>query len=119
MPVPKKNPVGRPPVEIDYDRAEKLSQILCTQSEIAEVLGVSLSTLEHDQEFLRIHKKGQEVGRASLRRMQYKAAEEGNSTMLVWLGKQYLGQRDKSEITGDNGGPVVLAVLKGVKLEDL
>jgi hypothetical protein len=40
------------------------------------------------------------VGRMSLRRKQWKAAEDGNTTMLVWLGKQYLGQSDKSEVTG-------------------
>jgi hypothetical protein len=112
-------PVGRPPIEIDYAACEKLARIMCTQSEIAEVLGVSLSTLEHDKEFLRIHKKGIEAGKASLRRMQWKSAEDGNVTSQIWLGKQYLGQRDKSEISGDGGGPVVLAVLKGVKLEDL
>jgi hypothetical protein len=30
--------------------------------------------------------------------MQWQAAEKGNSTMLVWLGKQYLNQKDKSEV---------------------
>jgi len=94
----EKRPVGRPPIEIDYVLCEKLARVLCTQSEIASIVGVSLSTLEHDKEFLRIHKNGQEVGKASLRRMQYKAAEDGNPTMLIWLGKQYLGQRDKKDV---------------------
>jgi len=115
----EKNPVGRPPIDIDYVACEKLARIMCTHSEIAEVLGVSLSTLEHDPEFLQVHKRGIEAGKASLRRMQWKSAEGGNVTSQIWLGKQYLGQRDKSEISGDGGGPVVLAVLKGVKLEDL
>jgi hypothetical protein len=35
----------------------------------------------------------------SLRRMQWQAAENGNPTMLVWLGKQYLNQKDKAEQT--------------------
>jgi hypothetical protein len=30
--------------------------------------------------------------------MQWQNAEKGNSTMLVWLGKQYLNQKDKSEV---------------------
>ena len=118
MPVPKRK-VGCPPAEIDYEACKELAKIMCTQSEIAAVIGVSLSTLEHDQEFLRIHKEGMEQGKSSLRRMQYKSAEDGNVTSQIWLGKQYLGQRDKSEISGDGGGPVVLAVLKGVRLEDL
>ena len=40
----------------------------------------------------------------SLRRKQFETALAGNVTMMVWLGKQYLGQKDKTEITGENGG---------------
>ena len=99
---------GRKKIPIDYEKAEKLAQILCTQSEIASVLGVSLPVLEHDPEFQRIHKKGLETGRASLRRMQYASASAGNPTMLIWLGKQHLGQKDQNrqEVTGKDGGPV-------------
>jgi hypothetical protein len=35
-----------------------------------------------------------EGGRKSLRRMQYESATKGNIAMQIWLGKQYLGQRD-------------------------
>ena len=31
--------------------------------------------------------------------MQWKAAERGNTSMLIWLGKQILGQSDKQEIS--------------------
>lgn len=31
----------------------------------------------------------------SLRRQQIALAEKGNATMLIWLGKQLLGQSDK------------------------
>jgi hypothetical protein len=40
-------------------------------------------------------------GKTSLRRLQWKAAEGGNSTMLIWLGKQYLEQSDKQQVTAD------------------
>ena len=30
--------------------------------------------------------------------MQWKAAESGNVSMLIWLGKQMLGQSEKQEI---------------------
>ena len=52
------------------------------------------------QNFCGFIKKGMEQGKASLRRMQYGAANKGNVTMQIWLGKQYLGQNDKQEITG-------------------
>ena len=36
-------------------------------------------------------------GKIRLRQLQWKAAESGNVSMLIWLGKQYLGQSDKQE----------------------
>jgi hypothetical protein len=38
------------------------------------------------------------VGKISLRRKQYSIAQEGNVTMLIWLGKNWLGQTDKLDI---------------------
>ena len=51
------------------------------------------------ENFEDFYKKHNDEGRMSLRRMQWSAAENGNSTMLVWLGKQYLNQKDKQEQT--------------------
>jgi hypothetical protein len=90
--------MARPKKEIDYNTVEKLSMLHCTQQEIAEMLELSVDTLQRDPVFCGIYKRGMEKGRASLRRMQWKAAEAGDKTMLVWLGKQYLGQRDKQDI---------------------
>jgi hypothetical protein len=38
--------------------------------------------------------------------MQFKKAQEGNVPMLIWLGKQYLGQSEKHELSGPAGGPI-------------
>lgn len=89
--------VGRPKKEIDYDMVEKLANIQCTQEEIAGFLNLSVRTLQRDEEFCRIYKKGQENGKMSLRRIQYKLAEK-NASMAIFLGKQYLGQRDNVEV---------------------
>ena len=35
--------------------------------------------------------------RRSLRKWQYNLAKQGNLGMLIWLGKQYLGQREKTD----------------------
>lgn len=99
--------MGRPKKVIDYVLAEKLAYIQCTITEIAHMINVSAATLEKDKRFLEIHKKGMENGRSSLRRLQWKGAEAGNPTMLIWLGKQYLGQKDRSEVTGKDGQPIV------------
>jgi len=90
--------VGRPRIPIDYSTVEKLAHIQCTQEEIASFLGVSVDKLQHDKEFIGIYKKAQETGKSSLRRLQWKAADDGNATMMIWIGKQYLHQTDKAEI---------------------
>lgn len=94
-------PGGRPKKVIDYDVVEKLGAISCTQEEIGAYLDISARTLQKDKEFLRAHKKGLEIGKMSVRRQQYRLLEQGNATMGIWLGKQYLGQKDKHEQTGD------------------
>ena len=33
--------------------------------------------------------------------MQWKGAEDGNATMLVWLGKQLLNQQETLNLTAD------------------
>jgi len=38
--------------------------------------------------------KGKEAGQCSLRRLLWKSATNGNIAMQIWLGKQYLGQRE-------------------------
>ena len=92
------HPGGRPKKVIDYDLVEKLAHIQCTQQEIAAILKCSVDTLQRNKKFCGLYKKGMEEGRSSLRRLQWKAADEGDHTMMIWLGKQYLGQKDKHEV---------------------
>lgn len=74
----------------------ELAEIFCTQEEIAKILGLSASTLQHNEEFLQVYKKHLETAKSSLRRHQFKLAEK-NPAMAIWLGKQYLGQREPKE----------------------
>ena len=86
-------PAGRPKKEIDYILSEKLANIMCTQEEIATMFDCDVRTLQRDKEFCRVFKKGKENGKMSLRRNQWRLSEK-NTAMAIWLGKQYLGQRD-------------------------
>ena len=88
--------MARPKKEIDYTAVEKLASIQCTQEEIANFLDISVRTLQRDEEFCRLYKKGQDNGKMSLRRTQFKLAEK-NTSMAIFLGKQYLGQKDVIE----------------------
>jgi hypothetical protein len=110
-----KHPGGRPRLEFDLRLVEDLGKIQSTHSELAAVLSVSIETvkrrLKEDPEFCAAYEKGLEHGKSSLRRIQWKAALGGNTTMQIWLGKQYLSQRDmhSAELTGAKGEPLIPA----------
>ncbi len=93
----KKKSVGRPKkYNIPTDKLEQLASFGCTNTEIASFFGCSPDLLEKNySEFLT---KGRDKGKIRLRQLQFKAAEKGNVTMLIWLGKQVLGQTDKQEV---------------------
>jgi hypothetical protein len=88
--------VARPRAKIDPDQLEALAKIQCSNAEISAVLKVSLNTLE--RRFGDRIRALRETGKASLRRSQFQQAMKGNTTMLVFLGKQYLGQTDKQTV---------------------
>ena len=110
-----KHPGGRPRLTFDLRLVEDLGKIQSTHSELAAVLGCHLDIvkdrLKNDPEFSAAYEKGLENGRSSLRRIQWKSALAGNTTMQIWLGKQYLGQRDmhSTELTGAEGKPLIPA----------
>jgi hypothetical protein len=64
----------------------------CTDSEIARWFGIEESTLKYN--FSEIIAKGREQLKQSLRQAQIRLAMSGNATMLIWLGKNILGQSD-------------------------
>lgn len=98
--------MGRPKIKIDYKILNKLCAIQCTQQEIADWFECSIDTIERaikrDKGMIFAEYSGQKrkKGRISLRRKQWEVAMEGNVSMLIWIGKQYLGQTDKQEVTG-------------------
>lgn len=105
--------MGRPKKVIDYDMVLDLASIFCTQEEIATILGVSRKTLNNDKLFTQTYKKGIENAKSSLRRTQFKLAQKGNVTMAIWLGKQYLGQREpKQEFDIDTNKEVIQEIGK-------
>jgi IS30 family transposase len=92
---------------IDWDKVDKMCAIHCTGEEIAAILDVDYDTLqrsckrEKKKKFADYIRQKSSNGKMSLRRRQYSAAMEGNATMLVWLGKNWLGQTDKIEEEDD------------------
>jgi IS30 family transposase len=91
---------GRPEVEIDLQKLKLLSQLGCTNFEIAASLGVSertINTRRRNEEFREVMDRAEAIGNVSLRRKQMTMALGGDRTMLIWLGKQRLQQKDKIE----------------------
>ena len=93
---------GRPRKEISQDTFEKLCGIMCSEEEIASVFDCSVDTIErwckrtYGTTFAEVYKEKSAKGKASLRRMQWQLAEK-NVGMAIFLGKQYLGQKDHVE----------------------
>jgi hypothetical protein len=89
---------GRPKAPVDHAMVEALASVGATNAEIAAICQVSTDTIERNCGEL-LQKARQDL-RVRLRRAQLTAAFQGNPTMLIWLGKQMLGQAD-IQFTGD------------------
>ncbi len=77
----------------------KLASFMCTEEEIAGFLGCTVEALKapcNQADFLECLKVGRESGKTSLRMAQFKLAKS-SSAMAIFLGKQYLGQKDVVE----------------------
>lgn len=98
--------MARPKKHVDAKMVQDLASIGCKVVEIARILEVSEDTL--NRRFASEMAKGKENLKMSLRRWQLESAKKGNVTMQIWLGKQYLDQKDKIEnqITGDKDSPL-------------
>jgi hypothetical protein len=113
---------GRPKIEIDWGEFEKLCQIQCTLAEIADWFKCSEDTIERrcrEQKkmlFAEYFKKHSVKGRISLRRSQFKLATGGNPALNIWLGKQYLGQRDQPGDSDEIMKPTPVSVT--IQVED-
>ena len=92
--------VGRDQKVIPPEEVYKLAQIGCKDTEIADWFGVDSNTLRYNFSVELL--KGREALKQSLRRAQLTVALNGNPTMLIWLGKQYLGQSENTLETNEN-----------------
>lgn len=96
--------MARPRKKIDQKQFENLCGLQCTLEEICGWFGVCSDTLEswckrtYKMNFSEVFKQKRGVGKISLRRSQWRLAQK-NANMAIWLGKQYLGQRDIVEQT--------------------
>jgi len=95
-----KKPVGRPRIELDPKQAKIFGYFRATYDTMAEQIGCHVDTIraamqDDKSEFSKEYKKGFSGMKMKLSEAQVKTAiEDRNPTLLVWLGKQYLNQKD-------------------------
>lgn len=104
----------RPLKEIDAKQFEKLCGLQCTKLEICGWFDTTDKTLEswckrtYGKGFSETFEEKRAAGKISLRRAQYELALKGNATMLIWLGRNYLGQSEdvtvKANVALDDDG---------------
>lgn len=108
--------MGRPRKEIKQKEFENLCGIQCTKLEICAFFDVTDKTLEswckrtYHAGFSEVFSQKRGMGKISLRRKQWQLAEK-SASMAIFLGKQYLGQRDNVDVT--------VADAKGIALDEL
>ena len=96
----KRDRAGRPEIEIDMKIVDDLLVQGANGAQIAAYLGVNDETLYHriennfNMNFSDYAAKKRSKGDSILHAAQFKKAARGDNTMLVWLGKNRLGQRD-------------------------
>lgn len=94
--------MARPHKEIDKRAFENLCGLQCTKEEICAFFDVTDKTLEgwckrtYKEGFSDVFRQKRGIGKISLRRAQFRLAKK-NASMAIFLGKQYLGQRDQPD----------------------
>lgn len=108
--------MARPRKEIDRKQFENLCGLQCTLEEICGWFDVTDKTLDswckrtYHASFSEVFRQKRGAGKISLRRSQWRLAEK-NATMAIFLGKQFLGQRDSVD--------VAVTDAKGIALDEL
>lgn len=97
---------GKTKRELGQGDFERLCSYGCTAKEMTDWFRASTKTIEawcnqtyDGKHFSEVCDMFLSDTRARLRNKQIEIALAGNKTMLIWLGKQLLGQRDHQEMT--------------------
>ncbi|MBC6988956.1 hypothetical protein [Hymenobacter sp. BT491] len=109
--------MARSATVIDWKTVDRLLKAGCTGVQIAARLGIHPETLydnckrDHKTDFSAYSAEKKADGETLLLEQQMNLAMKGNLGMLIWLGKQRLGQKDKHEHGGDEDGAPIKVTL--------
>lgn len=88
--------MARPKIPLDEERIAEMALKGAKNSEIAHILGVDDQTIEKRFSLILLKKRAER--KYNLKRKQYDKAMLGDTTMLVWLGKNELEQTDRQSL---------------------
>jgi AraC-like DNA-binding protein len=117
------NKVGRPEKEFDWKLIDSILQFGARLIDCCEMLEVSEDTVqrkiksEFDCTFSEYRERKMSKMRMKLLQKQFDVAMSGNVALLIWLGKQHLGQVDKQEAELKSGE--IKIILPTEKANDL
>lgn len=89
---------GRPKLNVDLEEVRELAAEGNKAEQIARALGFNKKTLFFRKDVHEAFAAGQADLCTNLRHWQLECAKSGNVSMLIWLGRQYLGQKDHPEL---------------------
>jgi len=87
--------------EVDSSEVHRLTLIGCSLDDVATLLETTPEILERGH--MRMIELARAERREQLRASQWRLAiDKGDRSMLIWLGKQDLGQTDRQAITNES-----------------
>ncbi len=115
--------MSRPHKNIDWSMVDKLLQAHTPGTEIAASFDMHPNTFYDRVEkefgigFTEYCAQKRKKGKNNLRLSQFKSALEGNTSIQIWLGKNWLGQKDepREEKEFDGNLSVLLDLLQNIK----
>lgn len=113
-------PAGRPRKYIDKAQFEKLCSLMCTEAEICGFFDCTEKTLArwcrdtYGKKFSQVYREKRNGGKIALRRYQMQLAQK-SASMAIFLGKNYLGQRDRVEFANEDAMKKLDEVLDQIK----
>ena len=91
-----KEKVKKKEKDLERSHVNELSELQVSDHDIALYINKDLDYLKEKYRYdVDLHRL---KGQVRLLKAQFQKALEGNSNMLVWLGKHYLGQRDDMRV---------------------
>jgi hypothetical protein len=102
--------MGRKKANIDWGKVDQMLMAGCNGVEVAASIGIHPDTLylrceeDNNMGFSQYSAAKKASGDRLLKMKQFDLAVKGDRTMLVWLGKQRLGQSDKKTSDITTGG---------------